>query len=111
MYTIYYMYKIFSEILQCLLYLTIIFSEKGRLFYPDIQQNNNIYILFNNEEIMFYLYVQNQHILSHEYFHVVFISFYCSLYIYNISYPNNIKLTLSFIQKIIFDLQDDVNIF
>ena len=46
----------------------------------DIQQNNNIYILFNNEERMFYLYVENLHILLHEDFRVV--SFYCSFYIY-----------------------------
>ena len=77
----------------------------------DIQINNNIYILFNKEESMFKLYVENQHILSHDDFRVIFISFYCSFYIYNISYPNNIKLTLSFIQKILFDLQDDVKIF
>ena len=56
---------------------------------------------------MFKLYVENQHILSHDDFRVIFISFYCSFYIYNISYPNNIKLTLYFIQKILFDLQDD----
>ena len=79
----------------------------------DIQINNNIYIyiLFNKEESMFKLYVENQHILSLTYFRVIFISFYCSFYIYNISYPNNIKLTLSFIQTILFDLQDDVKIF
>ena len=97
-----------KEIKQCLLYLKYIFKEKMGLFFINEQDVAHPYVILTHN--IYKLYVEKTLILYTDNFDVIFICLYSCFFIYNISYPKGLQLTLSFIQKIIFDLQDNLTI-
>ena len=97
-----------TEIKQCLLYLKYIFNEKMGIFFITEQDIAYPYIILIDN--IYKLYIEKILILTTDNFETIFICLYSCYFIYNISYPKGLQLSLSFIHKIIFDLQDNVSI-
>ena len=90
-----------------LLFLPIILGEKSRFIFDNIQDDYNEPYILVNDNRNFSLFIEKELVYSSCSFIIIFTCFYCSFYIYNIAYTKQLNNTMVFIQKCIFDQQDE----